>query len=717
MYYLNSILFGLISTMSAVGVGLLLFFIRSTRTKFIICESKESKTRSMLDIFTNVAEGVPVLILLILLGQGMQLEVTNHWQEYIGKSLILGLFLFTSLWRYLDASLDAAVNDLYPKQLLMLRISPLKVSFYYVLWRKYMKGFLGSMVWIFSWSIIIDATMGYLSSGVLSKSYVNWFEESIGVYIGKRIGRGEWDWPVTLNILFLIALCIFLFLLSDYLTKNRKTKYNKNKYDDFADYIRISELKMKSGSFELSGADIDIAHNEFALLSGPSGSGKSVFVKSLLEFLPVGRDGVQAKLSIYKTDKILKLHNSLTVMFQEPDLYLYPDITVGDFLTAVNSRLDSNYYLSSSIIDTLRNKMNTKLSYLSAGEKRKLALFITVSKTSSPKNPVMIFDEPDSSLDDQSIKDLARSISGITDKPVIYITHNVVHGLDMIKTMNDKSQRKLSLLKIAKVKSDNSTILSHEIHKDLKPLLALEEKRQAAVMLLRNVQKAQTQLSNMTILKISFPLRLIVDDGIEITAYSNGEKMEDLRVHSGSGVIGIVGENGIGKSTMLRSIMGLIPFEKGPMELDGEVYHRKTITGKVIRKHKISYVYDDIEKALPDKLPLCQIIENLCKVHNKPESALKYYNELSQNQRVQGINDFSGGQRQLIVFDVICHLIEPKLILMDEPFSRLDWNENLIIVLKWLTAKAKYCPIMIVSHNREILDAVSNSIIEIRRKK
>lgn len=715
MYYLNSLIFALLATTSAAVVAMIFYLLRSSTTRDIISNQTGNKLRSGLDIITNVAEGVPVLILLIILGQGTKIGEANHWQEYLIRGLILGLFLFTSMWRYLDTSLDAAVKDLYPKQLLMLRIPPLRVGLYYVLWRRYMKGFWGSVIWIFSWSIIIDASMGYLSSGVLSKSYVNWFDESIGVVIGKKIGRGEWDASVTMNILLLVAFCISLFVISNILTRSKKTRYNKNRYAGDSHYITINSVNLNAGVFELSGTDIDLESNEFCLLAGPSGSGKSVFIKSLLEFLPVDEGNIQAKLSIAKRDDINELHHSLSVMFQEPDLYLYPYLTVGDLMSALEAKPEKNYYLSNSIIETIKGRKDTMISSLSAGEKRKLALFIAVAKTTSPENPVLVFDEPDSSLDDNSVRDLAKSIAEIHNKPVIYITHNLNHGLDIIKTMSEKTKRKLSLLQITKRNTGRAYDQRHDIDKVRAPEDILQGKIKAAEQILGNVRKCAAEPESRSVLKIVFPITLRVDNGIKIKAFKAGLQVETLKIAQGSGIVGIVGENGIGKSTLLRAIMGLIGFEGGEIHLGNDTRSNRISTEKVIHKHGITYVYDDIEKALPDKLPLNQIISILCRVHRRPLSALKYYNKLDDSQKRQCINDFSGGQRQLIVFDIVCHLIDAKLILMDEPFSRLDWNENLALVLQWLIEKANNCPIMIISHNREILEAVANTIYEIRR--
>ena len=138
-------------------------------------------------------------------------------------------------------------------------------------------------------------------------------------------------------------------------------------------------------------------------------------------------------------------------------------------------------------------------------------------------------------------------------------------------------------------------------------------------------------------------------------------------------------------------------------------------THNVVYKHQLFYVFDDIEKALPENLPLSEVLEDLYAIHGGSLHFTSYISQLGSRLQ-RPLTSFSGGERQKIVFDLVCHVLKPRLLVMDEPFSRLDWGHNLIEVCQWLIEKSRSCPILIISHNREILEALApNSTWELEK--
>jgi branched-chain amino acid transport system ATP-binding protein len=138
-------------------------------------------------------------------------------------------------------------------------------------------------------------------------------------------------------------------------------------------------------------------------------------------------------------------------------------------------------------------------------------------------------------------------------------------------------------------------------------------------------------------------------------------------------VVGLLGRNGVGKSTTLKTIMGLVQPSHGSVMLDG-----KAITG--LPAHKlarlgIGYVPEDRRI-----FRLLTVMENLrtgldragvSEEHKQVllEKAFSYFPVLSE-RRYQAGGTLSGGEQQMLAIARVM-MLEPKIILLDEPTEGL----------------------------------------------
>ena len=153
----------------------------------------------------------------------------------------------------------------------------------------------------------------------------------------------------------------------------------------------------------------------------------------------------------------------------------------------------------------------------------------------------------------------------------------------------------------------------------------------------------------------------------------------DLAVDAGE-VIGLMGDNGAGKSTMVKLIAGNFPPSEGEVPVDGQVCHfHKPIEA---RAKGIEVVYQDL--ALADNLTAAQNVF-LGREINKGfwpfrildkqamiERSAALFAELKSETRPRDlVRKMSGGQRQAVAI-ARTRLSNAKLVLMDEPTAAIS---------------------------------------------
>jgi len=186
----------------------------------------------------------------------------------------------------------------------------------------------------------------------------------------------------------------------------------------------------------------------------------------------------------------------------------------------------------------------------------------------------------------------------------------------------------------------------------------------------------------------------------------------DLNVKSGE-MVCLIGRNGVGKTTLLKSLIGLLKQKKGDIYLIGENINRKAPHQRARRG--MAYVPQGREI-----IPYLSVEENLMLgMESLPGG-------LSKNKKIDPFiydlfpilkdflqrkgGDLSGGQQQqLAIARALC--MEPKIMLFDEPTSALD-PEMIKEVLDVMVNLAKQGMTMIVvTHEMGFAKEVADQMI------
>ncbi|MFK4583797.1 energy-coupling factor ABC transporter ATP-binding protein [Bradyrhizobium ottawaense] len=164
--------------------------------------------------------------------------------------------------------------------------------------------------------------------------------------------------------------------------------------------------------------------------------------------------------------------------------------------------------------------------------------------------------------------------------------------------------------------------------------------------------------------------------------------------------IGLIGDNGSGKSTMLRLMNGLLPPTRGRVEVAGldTVRHRKDLPAKVgflfqNPDHQLIFptvgeevAFGPTERGMP-----------------APQARQQTMALLERHGCAQwagcNVNELSGGQKQLVCILALL-ATEPSILLMDEPFASLDLPTRLRMYRR-ITALPQR--VVMASHDFELL--------------
>ena len=185
---------------------------------------------------------------------------------------------------------------------------------------------------------------------------------------------------------------------------------------------------------------------------------------------------------------------------------------------------------------------------------------------------------------------------------------------------------------------------------------------------------------------------LVVGDGAD-----KKELIKSLTMNVRRGEhVAIIGANGIGKTSILKLIQGIIPHEGGNISWGGNV--------------KISYFEQEHAILDPHKTVLEEIMDRYPRLSEQQARSVLGAVLLTGENVFKPISVLSGGERAKLCFAIMA-LNRGNVLVLDEPTNHLDLSTKEVLE----DALAEFSgTIILVSHDRYLLNKVASRIIEIK---
>ena len=470
---------------------------------------------------------------------------------------------------------------------------------------------------------------------------------------------------------------------------------------------------------------------------GVNGTGKT----TLLDVLS-GRIGFDGDVSPFRTKNTYKISyltqepvfdESKTVLdtvlssdLREMQLIREYELLMSNYDEASQSKLETimtemdalNAWEIESQVKTVLSKLgltelNMTVSELSGGLRRRVQL----AQVLLGHADLLLLDEPTNHLDIDTIEWLTTFLKN-TKKSVLFITHDR-YFLDNVATrifeldranLTEYQGNYQDYVRLKAEQDERDVALRHKKEQLYKQELtwmrrqpqARATKQQARINRFHDLKGDLAQSIDDSELELNFETSRIGKKVINFDhvsfSYPDKPILSDFNLLiQNKDRIGIVGENGKGKSTLLNLIAGELQADSGKVDIGETIrigYFSQTIKGLDESKRVINFLQEvaDEAKTSSGMVSIAELLEQFL---------------FPRNMHGTLIEKLSGGEKKRLYLLKIL-LQRPNVLLLDEPTNDLD-IATLTVLEHFL--QGFFGPVIIVSHDRYFLDKVANKIL------
>ena len=474
--------------------------------------------------------------------------------------------------------------------------------------------------------------------------------------------------------------------------------------------ISLKNIFLSFGEKQIfEGLNLLVQPRDRIALVGRNGSGKSTLLK-VLQGLVIQDEG----------ERILSKGLSVGYMEQDPNLSEF--VTLKDYVCS--GVLVSDYHEGEKVAQNLGVDLDMPVNVSSGGERRRAAL----TKLIAENHDIMLLDEPTNHLDVEAIEWLEAELKGLS-KSFIVISHDrkFLSNLTNDTIWVDRGKARRCSIGFGGFEAWRDKIWHEEdekIHKLNRKIRSesrwavegISARRKRNQGRLRNLEKlraerqsyiSRTGLAKMKLESRTKSGRLVLK--ADKVSKSFGEKCIirnfSIQIRKGDR-IGIVGPNGIGKSTLLKILLGEVIPDLGTAKLGSNL-----IVAKFDQMREQLNLENSLWQNLTDDPTMkASGKAGQIMVRGKSKHVAGYLKEFlfSESQLRSPVKSLSGGEKaRLLLAKLMAR--ESNLLILDEPTNDLDLET--LDLLQEVIAEYEGT-VLLISHDRDFLNrTVDTSII------
>lgn len=474
--------------------------------------------------------------------------------------------------------------------------------------------------------------------------------------------------------------------------------------------ISLKNIFLSFGEKQIfEGLNLLVQPRDRIALVGRNGSGKSTLLK-VLQGLVIQDEG----------ERILSKGLSVGYMEQDPNLSEF--VTLKDYVCS--GVLVSDYHEGEKVAQNLGVDLDMPVNVSSGGERRRAAL----TKLIAENHDIMLLDEPTNHLDVEAIEWLEAELKGLS-KSFIVISHDrkFLSNLTNDTIWVDRGKARRCSIGFGGFEAWRDKIWHEEdekIHKLNRKIRSesrwavegISARRKRNQGRLRNLEKLraerQSYISRTGLAKLKLESRTKSGQLVlkaDKVSKSFGEKCIirnfSIQIRKGDR-IGIVGPNGIGKSTLLKILLGEVIPDLGTAKLGSNL-----IVAKFDQMREQLNLENSLWQNLTDDPTMkASGKAGQIMVRGKSKHVAGYLKEFlfSESQLRSPVKSLSGGEKaRLLLAKLMAR--ESNLLILDEPTNDLDLET--LDLLQEVIAEYEGT-VLLISHDRDFLNrTVDTSII------
>ncbi|NQN86756.1 ABC transporter ATP-binding protein [Streptococcus suis] len=445
----------------------------------------------------------------------------------------------------------------------------------------------------------------------------------------------------------------------------------------------------------LSISELTIPAGQCVVLCGQSGSGKSSFLKVLNGLVP---EYYPAQLSgqVYLGDQELRgrsleeLSRQVASVFQHPSTQFFHSQVLQELVFPCENQGLSREEITQRLawvndLFGLEPLYERRISSLSGGQQQVLALAVATMQGSD----VLVLDEPTAHLDQQGISRVQHILQTLKrqGKTIIIAEHRLSY---------------LSHLADRYLYFQDGHLVTDYLAEEF--LNRTDSCRQDMGLRCYDSEPFGRAIAERASQFVSDEQGLLVEN---LSVSQSGTllyQIEKLCLAPGQ-VVGLVGPNGSGKTSLAQFLVGLADDKKARIS-----WHGQSLSSRQ-RLEKTAFVMQEVRlqlfsETVARELTLGQKGKNL-------DEALLHRFRLDNLLDRHPVS-LSGGEQQRLMM-VASLLADKEILVFDEPTSGLDLRQMQEVGRALLDLKKKNKLVLLISHDEELLELVCDKIVDIER--